>query len=168
LNDRPLISLSMNDGAEQDRDAADVHDPIEHPEIYDGVIWRRSIAFFIDLFILGCLFALALLTTCVLAIVSLGLVSLGVLLAIPVLGVLYDTICIGGRRSATPGMRVMGIEVMGWGNRKPDYWQSFLSSVLFWATVPPTSFLVLLIAFFDVRSRCLHDLLAGTFALRTG
>ena len=158
----------MNAGACQDRGAADAHDPIQHPELYDGVIWRRSIAFFIDLFILSCLFALAMLATCVVAIVSLGLVSLGVLLAVPVLGVLYDTICIGGRRSATPGMRVMGVEVMGLGGTKPDHWQSFLSSVLFWATVPPTSFLVLLIAFFDARSRCLHDLLAGTFALRTG
>jgi uncharacterized RDD family membrane protein YckC len=162
LNNRPSIQLSLP-GADDGREA---HDPATHPELFEGIIWRRSIAFLLDLLVVTCLFAVALLATCVIAIASLGLISIGALLAYPVLGVLYDTVCLGGSRSATPGMRAMGLTMLAWNGGKPDHWQSFLNSVLFWTMVPITSCLVLLFAFFDPRGRCLHDLLAGTLVLR--
>jgi len=167
LDDPSAIRLTLSGNDHATGDQAGRHDPIKHPEKFDGIIWRRCLAFFVDVFVLMCLFAVALLATCVVAIVSLGLVSIGAILAFPVLGVLYDTLCIGSTRSATLGMRAMGVTIDSWHGPKPDYWQSFLSSVLFWTTVPVTSFLILLVAFFDPRGRCLHDMLAGTVAVRS-
>ena len=166
MDERSTIRLALTNNGESRAGANASQDPLLHPELFDGVIWRRSCAFLLDLAALCCLFALVLLATCVVAIVSLGLVSIGAILALPVLGVLYDTICVGGSRSATPGMRAMGLNVQTWDGPKPDHWQSFLSSVLFWTTVPATSCLILLFPFFDARSRCLHDVLAGTIVLR--
>lgn len=166
MADQPSIQLSLPGANDTGATGPDAHDPTAHPEFYDGIVWRRSVACILDMIILCCLFALVVLATCVVAVATLGLISIGALLALPVLGALYDTICIGGRNAATPGMRALGLTVRTWVGPRPDLLQAFLMSVLFWTTVPATSLLVLLFVFFDARSRCLHDLLAGTIVLR--
>jgi uncharacterized RDD family membrane protein YckC len=167
LNDRRAIQLSLSaqDGA--DPGAGDPFDPVLHPQIYMGVLWRRVFAFLVDILVLSCLFALGTVAACVLAVFSFGLISLGALLAVPVFGVLYDCISIGSGRSATPGMRALGLRVWAIDGGKPDVWQALLASILFWVSVPATSFLVLFVAFFDSKSRLLHDLLSGTVVLRS-
>ncbi|MEE8534923.1 MAG: RDD family protein, partial [Kiloniellales bacterium] len=71
-----------------------------------------------------------------------------------------------GHDGATPGMRLLDVEIRVWTGRRPDYVQAFLVALLFYATVLPTSWLVLVVALFNERNRTLHDLLTGTLAVR--
>jgi uncharacterized RDD family membrane protein YckC len=80
--------------------------------------------------------------------------------------VLYHTLTIGGSRSATPGMRLTGVEVRSWTGERPGYLQAFVQTILFYVTVYPTWSLVLLIALFERRRRTLHDIIAGTLVIR--
>ena len=82
-----------------------------------------------------------------------------------VLPVAYHTFFIG-RDGATPGMRVFDLEVRSWNGRPPDTSQAFLTTVLFYASVSLTVWLVLLVPLFTDRNRTLHDILAGTIVLR--
>jgi uncharacterized RDD family membrane protein YckC len=93
------------------------------------------------------------------ALTPLGLVVLAVL------PIAYHTIFIS-RHGATPGMRVFDLEVRSWTGRPPDTSQAFLTTVLFYASVSMTAWLVLLVPLFTDRSRTLHDILAGTIVLR--
>ncbi|HXP76412.1 MAG TPA: RDD family protein [Stellaceae bacterium] len=143
----------------------DPPEPFAAPEYYRGILARRVLAYWVDLFCIAMLAALAWLVLWVLTIASLGLLSplLLVLAAIPLL---YHTLSIGGPRSATPGMRLTGIEVRSWTGERPSYLQAFVQTVLFYVTVYPTWSLVLLVALFNQRRRTLHDILAGTLVIR--
>ena len=57
------------------------------------------------------------------------------------LAIAYDTILIGGGDGATPGMRLFGIEARSLNGGRPDYFQAFLMTLLFYVTVPVTSLL---------------------------
>ena len=99
-----------------------------------------------------------------------GILTFGALtpLGIIVLAVLpvgYHTIFLG-RQGATPGMRLFDLELRAWTGRPPDYAQAFLTTVLFYASVSLTAWLILLVAPFTERRRTLHDLLAGTVMVR--
>jgi uncharacterized RDD family membrane protein YckC len=140
-------------------------EPFASPEYYQGVLVRRVFAYWIDLLCIGLLIALAWVALWMLAIASLGLLS-PLLLILGLIPGLYHTLTIGGPRSATPGMRLTGVEVRSWTGERPSYLQAFVQTVLFYVTVYPTWCLVLLIALFDRRRRTLHDMLAGTVVIR--
>ena len=93
------------------------------------------------------------------AIFSFGLLS-PLLLVLPVLGVLYHSYFIGSA-GATPGMKLMDLEVRSWTGRPVDFAQAFIMTAIFYVTMPPTGGLILLIALFT-----LHDLLSGTIVVR--
>jgi hypothetical protein len=64
-------------------------------------------------------------------------------------------------------MRLFGIEARGL-NGARRYFQSFLMTALFYATVPVTSFLILIVAFFTEHNRTAHDFLSGITVIRRG
>lgn len=141
-------------------------DPLTAPALYEGVVLRRCVAFFIDWFVLLCLFALGHLATCTTAVFTFGTLTPLALLIVGLLPIIYGTWTIGGRLSATPGMRCMDLTVRGWLGRRPDYLQAFLMTVLFYVTAVPLGGLLLLYALFDRRLRCIHDHLSGVIVLR--
>ena len=63
-------------------------------------------------------------------------------------------------------MQFMDVEIRSWTGRRPDYLQAFIMTALFYATVFPSGFLVLIVVLFNDRRRTLHDFLAGTLAVR--
>jgi uncharacterized RDD family membrane protein YckC len=79
----------------------------------------------------------------------------------------YHTWLIGGPSSATVGMQIMGVEVRTWDGRRPGYVQAALQTVVFYTSVALTSWLILLVALFNPRRRCLHDFLCGTIVIRS-
>jgi uncharacterized RDD family membrane protein YckC len=141
-------------------------DPLDRPELYDGLIWRRLLAYLFDCIVMGLL---------ILAgwsgLVLLGIMSFGLLLPlVPVLVALipaaYHAVQIGGRRHATLGMRLFGLEVKTWAGGEPDVWQGFLMAALFYATLAATCLLILLVALFNDRRRTVHDYLSGVVVVR--
>jgi uncharacterized RDD family membrane protein YckC len=145
----------------------EIPDPLERPELYDGLLWRRSVAFFVDATLLFAVIVLLLLFNLFTLFVFAGLII--PLIAAP-LFVIYDTVTVGGSASATLGMRLMGVQVRSWDGERPSYLHALIASALFWFLVPLTGGLILLVAPFSDRRRHVHDMLSGTVVVnaRTG
>ncbi|HVJ43379.1 MAG TPA: RDD family protein [Dongiaceae bacterium] len=141
-------------------------DPLTAPALYEGVVLRRCVAFFIDWFVLLCLFVLGHLATCTTAVFTFGTLTPLAIFIVSLLPIIYGTWAIGGRASATPGMRCMDLTVRSWLGRRPDYLQALLMTVLFYVTAVPFGGLLLLYVLFDRRLRCIHDHLSGVIVLR--
>jgi len=141
-------------------------DPAERPELYEGVRTRRTIAFLIDAAILVALMSVAYLVLFVLGPFTLTLSWWLMPLVWPGVPILYEMFTLGGRRNATPGMQMMGIEMHAW-NGEPMYpLLALVHSLLFWLSVTFLTPLVLVVALFTPRKRLLHDLALGTFVTR--
>ena len=140
-------------------------DPLAEPALYDGVLSRRVAAYLVDMTLIAVLYVCAALVFGLAGILTFGaLTPLGIIV-LAVLPVGYHTIFLG-RQGATPGMRLFDLELRAWTGRPPDYSQAFLATVLFYASVSLTAWLILLVALFTERRRTLHDLLAGTVMVR--
>ena len=140
-------------------------DPLSEPDHFDGVLLRRVIAYVLDLGLIAALAVGLWLIFGVAGILTFGALTPLGLVVLAVLPVSYHTFFIG-RDGATPGMRVFDLEVRSWTGRPPDTSQAFLTTVLFYASVSLTVWLVLLVPLFTDRNRTLHDILAGTIVLR--
>ncbi len=79
---------------------------------------------------------------------------------IPVVPILYSGISIANR-SATPGMRAMGLLFRTETGEKPGFLQGAFHLILFYLSISFTGGLVLLLTFFNARKRLLHDMLIG-------
>ena len=132
---------------------------------FDGIVMARCLAFLADLAVLCVLLVLASVVFGVLGILTFGLLWPGAALT-PLIALAYFTLTLGGRHSATPGMRWQGIELRAWNGRRPGYLQAALQTVLFYVTVAVGTVFVLLVPFFNERRRCLHDYLCGTVFVR--
>lgn len=158
----PAISLDGLSGG----NSAPSHDPLLHPELYDGVALRRVLAFCLDMLILGTVLAIAWTAALALLVLSLGLIAVPMALGSLVLVVLYDVMTVGGPASATPGMQVFGLKTINWAGGRPDNVQALLMSIVFWALFVPTSGLAAAVALFNPRWRCAHDFLSGIVVIR--
>jgi len=137
-------------------------DPLSRPELFDGVMFRRVIAYLIDVTILSG----AVLFLWFLVVVTLGLLGPIAALVTPVIPIAYHSLLIGGPNSATIGMRMMGIEVRRLDGGRPDLGMALMQTLLFYATLALTG-LLLIVALFNDRRRCLHDWLSGTLTVNT-
>jgi len=140
-------------------------DPYLQPELFRGVLTRRAIAFFIDLFVLAVPVILACLFILVFGVVTLGIGWVLFWLAWPasvVWAIVYYGACIGGPRSATIGMRVMDLELRTWYGAPGYFVLGATHAVLFWVTVSFLSPFVVLVGLFNGRRRLLHDFVLGT------
>lgn len=133
--------------------------PLDRPELYDGLLWRRSMAFCVDAFFLVAVMMVLWLFNIVTFFILLPLILF--LWAAP-LFIIYDTATNGGSASATFGMRLLGLKMRTWDGLKPGYLHALISSCLFWFLVPFTGGLILLVAPFSDRRRHVHDMLSGT------
>jgi len=140
-------------------------DPSVQPEYYDGILWRRSLAYAVDILAIGAVLLLLKLVLGVATVISFGLLS-PLWLLLPVVPIAYHTLLIGGPASATLGMQIFGVEVRSWTGGRPSHLQAFVQTAIFYVTIGATASLVLLFALFSERRRTLHDFLAGTVALR--
>ena len=141
-------------------DQPHAYDPVRQPELFDGVIFKRVIAFVIDAIIITLLTVAAYVVVALLGIVTLGLAWLLFGLVFPAVGLGYNAITIGGKNSATLGQRMMGLEVRMWFGGKVTPLIAAFHALLFWFSLVVFC-PILLWALFDPRKRCLHDILAG-------
>ena len=140
------------------------HDPLLHPELYEGVLVRRMGAFVLDMLLLTILTFVLLLPLGVTA-ALLPFLTMGG--AVLLLKVVYDVVTIGGPASATPGMRLCGLKVVTWSGNRPDNAQAFVMAALFWVIYLVTGWLAAIVALLNPRWRCAHDFLAGTVVVRS-
>ncbi len=144
------------------------YDPAANPELFEGVLARRLVAFIIDFIIV----ALPVLFTAMFIFV-IGIVTLGIgfflyaLLwpAMVIWAIAYFGLTLGSPRSATIGMRVMDLEMRTWYGAPAYFVLGAVHAIVFWVTVSALTPLVLLVCFFNARQRCLHDMLVGTIVI---
>lgn len=136
------------------------------PDMLEGVLWRRVLAYLIDLVVIG---AAALLLGIVLlipaTILSLGLLTGPLIALFGLIPIAYHIFLVGGRHAATLGQRVMDLRVTSVNGDRPDYLQAGLQVMLFYVTLMLTG-LLLLFVFFNAQRRTLHDWMSGTIVVR--
>ena len=141
-------------------DQPHAYDPVVQTQLFNGVIFKRTIAFLIDAIIISVLTVFAYVVVALLGVLTLGLAWLLFGLVFPVVGLGYNAVTIGGKNSATIGQRLMGLEVRMWFGGKVSPLVAAFHSLLFWFSLVVFC-PILLWALFDPRKRCLHDILAG-------
>ncbi|MDP7604405.1 MAG: RDD family protein, partial [Alphaproteobacteria bacterium] len=139
----------------------------EFPAIlFDGIVGRRVAAYLVDLILLGVIWWALAAAASILGLITFGLTVPLTALALALVPLAYHTLTIGGPWSATPGMRLLGLQVRTLGGQRPDFGRAAIQTVVFYVTVGATSWLVLLLALFNNRGRTLHDFLSGLVVLR--
>ena len=153
-----------NDGGAQPH----AFDPLLQPELFSGVLFKRSIAFLIDLVVLAIPVVLGYIFIGVFGLVTLGLGWALFWLAWPasvVWAIVYYGATLGGPHSATLGMRVMDVELRTWYGAPGYFVLGAMHAVLFWVSISFLSPLVLLVGLFNGRRRLLHDFVLGTVVI---
>jgi uncharacterized RDD family membrane protein YckC len=141
------------------------YDPATQPELFEGVLARRVVAFIVDFVIISIPVVLAAMFIFAFGIVTLGLgFALYWLLpsATVIWAIVYFGVTLGGPASATLGMRVMDLEMRTWYGAPAYFVLGAVHAVAFWFTVSFFTPFVLLVAFFNERGRLLHDIIHGT------
>ena len=144
------------------------YDPAAQPELFDGVLSRRVVAFIIDFIIIAIPVVLVAMFIFAFGIVTLGLGFALYWLLPPgtvIWALLYFGITLGGPDSATIGMRVMDLEMRTWYGAPAYFVLGAVHAIAFWFTVSFFTPFILLVAFFNARRRLLHDILLGTIVI---
>jgi uncharacterized RDD family membrane protein YckC len=141
------------------------YDPAGNPELFEGVLARRIVAFMIDFIVIAVPIVLGSMFIFAFGIVTLGL-GWALYWLLPGASVIwalaYFGLTLGGPRSATIGMRVMDLEMRTWYGAPAYFVLGAVHAIGFWFTVSFFTPFVLLVAFFNERRRLLHDIVLGT------
>jgi uncharacterized RDD family membrane protein YckC len=144
------------------------YDPAMNPELFEGVLARRVVAFVIDFIIIAVPVVLAAMFIFAFGIITLGLgwALYWLLPAASVIwAIVYFGFTIGSPASATIGMRVMDLEMRTWYGAPAYFVLGAVHAIAFWFTVSFFTPFVLLVAFFNDRGRLLHDIMLGTVVI---
>lgn len=158
--------MTVNSTFAPPRPAEGLPDPAAYPEFYDGVLWRRALAYLIDLVCIALIMLASVIPVLMLTVMSLGMLGPGLWFAFGLIPLAYHTLLVSSPWSATLGMRALDIELRSWDGRRPVFLQALAHAVLFYLTAWATCFLILLVALFNRRKRALHDMLTGMLMVR--
>lgn len=141
------------------------YDPALAPELFEGVLARRVVAFVIDFLIIAVPVLLAAMFIFAFGIITLGL-GFALYWLLPAATVIWALFYFGATlaspASATIGMRVMDLEMRTWYGAPAYFVLGAVHAVFFWLSVSALTPFVLLVCFFNERRRLLHDILLGT------
>ncbi len=141
-------------------------DPIRQAELFDGVRGRRMFAFLIDVAFIVIWMAVASAVIAVLGLLTLSLGWLLFALVWPFVPVLYVAFTLGGSKSATPGMRITGLQMRTWYGAPMYPLLAIVHGVLFWFSIVALTPLILIVSLFNPGKRLLHDYVSGTIVIR--
>jgi uncharacterized RDD family membrane protein YckC len=141
-------------------------DPESSPELFDGLLTRRSIAFVIDLVVIGALILGFSILGAIAGFFTFGLAWLGLFIVVPASVVFYYCVTLGSAARATLGMRMMDIVLTPARGQPLDGWMALIHAGLFWVTAWISLPLSLLFVLFTPRRQMLHDLVTGTLMVR--
>jgi len=144
------------------------YDPASNPELFEGVLARRIVAFLIDFFIIAVPVVLAAMFIFAFGIVTLGLGWALYWLLPPasvIWAIIYFGVTLGGLRSATIGMRVMDLEMRTWYGAPAYFVLGAVHAIAFWFSISALTPFILVVCFFNQRRRLLHDIVLGTVVI---
>src|SRR3974390_1310413 len=114
------------------------YDPSANPELFEGVLARRIVAFFIDVFIIAVPVVLFSLFILVFGLVTFGLGWLLFWLLSPasvIWALLFYGLTLGSPYSATLGMRVVEIEMRTWYGAPAYFVLGAVHAAIYWITI---------------------------------
>ncbi|MBX3514995.1 MAG: RDD family protein [Xanthobacteraceae bacterium] len=141
------------------------YDPVTQPELFEGVLSRRIVAFLIDATIVLVPVVILSFFMLIFAVVTLGFgaVVFGLLGPITMIwAVLYVGLTLGSPHSATYGMRMMGLQMRTWYGAPMYFLLGAVHALFFWVLSSALTPLILIVALFNSRRRTLHDYLTGS------
>jgi len=141
------------------------YDPAREPELFEGVLARRVVAFLIDLIIISVPLIFLAIFIFIFGLVTLGLGWFLFFLMSPIAviwALVYYGMTFGSPASATIGMRVVDIEMRTWYGTPCYFVLGAVHVIMFWLTVSFLTPFILLVGLFNDRRRLLHDMLVGT------
>ena len=155
----------MNDTSSSPTTGRYIYDPLAQPRLFEAVLSKRLVGFFIDAVIIVTLMIPAVIVVVVLGFLTFGLgfFLLPPLFAMVALG--YVALTLGGRGSATIGMRIAGVEARTRTGQKMFPLLAIIHALLFWFSVGILTPVVLIVGLFTERKQLLHDLLLGVVVI---
>jgi uncharacterized RDD family membrane protein YckC len=144
------------------------YDPATSPELFEGVLARRLLAFFIDVIIITVPILFAAVVIALFGVFTFGLGWLLYWLLGPasvIWAICYYGLTFGGPASATIGMRAMDLEMRTWYGSPAYFLLGAVHAIIYWISVSALTPLILLVALFNERRRLLHDMLVGTVVI---
>jgi uncharacterized RDD family membrane protein YckC len=146
------------------------YDPIANPELFEGVLARRIMAFVIDVIIIVVPLVFASICIFIFGLITLGLgwTLFWILSPASVTWALfYYGLTLGSPASATMGMRAMEIEMRTWYGSPAYFVLGAVHAIVFWVTVSFLTPFILLVGLFNSRRRLLHDMLVGVVMINS-
>jgi len=147
---------------------AHAYDPVTQPELFEGVLSRRILAFIIDLIVLTIPMVFLSIVIFMFGLITLGFGWFLFFLLSPIAviwALVYYGLCFGGPASATLGMRAMDLEMRTWYGAPSYFVLGAVHAIGFWLTVSFLTPFIVLVAFFNTRKRLAHDMLVGTVVI---
>jgi uncharacterized RDD family membrane protein YckC len=146
------------------------YDPATNPELFEGVLSRRVVAFLIDFLVISAPVVLAAMFIFAFGIVTLGL-GWALYWLLPAGSVIWALVyfgaSLGGPRSATIGMRVMDLEMRTWYGAPAYFLLGAVHAFAFWFSVSALTPFILLVPFFNNAQRA-ASLRPGLVGVRVG
>src|ERR1700688_1292511 len=128
------------------------YDPDLNPEMFEGVLSRRIVAFMIDFLAIAAPIVLGAMFIFAFGIVTLGLGWALYWLLPPasvIWAIVYFGVTLGGERSATIGMRTMDLEMRTWYGAPAYFVLGAVHAIVFWFSVSALTPFILLVPFFN-------------------
>lgn len=142
------------------------NDLVLPPRALEGVRTRRSFAIGIDLIFITLLVGVLFVALAFLGLVTFGLTWLLIPVLYPAVALLYNGLAISGWRRATPGMRLMDLEMRLMDGSRTPFINAAGHAVLFYLSWTILTPLVLIVTLVSRNKRCLHDMLSGVIVTR--
>ena len=141
-------------------------DPASAPELFEGVLTRRVIAFFIDMAIMIAMTVVVSIAGVVVGFLTLGLAWVALPFVILFVLLAYYALTLGSHGRATIGMSIMDLVLTPTRGAPLDGWAILVHPLIFWITVWIAWPFSLLIALLTPRREMVHDLITGSLMLR--
>lgn len=145
---------------------ATLPDPATAPELFEGILLRRGLAYIVDLAMMVAFMSILFVVGLVFSIITLGIGALALPFIIPVVIALYYTFTLGSPMRATIGMYLFDLVLTPTRGRPLDGLKILIHPLIFWITCWIAWPVSLAIALFTPRREMVHDLLTGTLMVR--
>jgi uncharacterized RDD family membrane protein YckC len=144
------------------------YDPAVNPELFEGVLARRVVAFLIDVLVIAVPLLFLAIFIFMFGLVTLGLGWVLFFFYGPIAviwALVYYGLTLGSPASATIGMRMVDLEMRTWYGAPCYFVLGAVHAIGYWLTVTFLTPFILLVALFNDRRRLLHDMLVGTIVI---
>lgn len=141
-------------------------DPATAPELFEGLLTRRVVAFFIDALVMGLMIVSFAFVALIAGFLTFGLAWLALVVVVPATIVLYYAATLGSPRRATLGMQAMDIVLTPTRGQPLNGPMAFIHAGVFWITTWISLPISLLFVLFTPRRQMIHDLIVGTLMVR--